>query len=389
VKRSKAEVYANQSPYELTTTNGYTPTILDSGILLQRLAAEIKFFHHEFRNFWPELKRNPTSSCLLVARELSAAVKRVIVAPNVLPSCLTAVLLIVTIMLLVIFIDNRGVRTVFPKPLDGDLAEDVQVLDLTKTMLKGRESTGIGSNGRVGYNRDRGEGSNAEKKRSGGGGSGGDHSPIEAQRGKPPQPSAIQAAIPKAPPVNPPTLPAAGVDLDPALWQDLKLPVYGNPQSKSEVPSNGPRQDGGMGNNRGLGVGTGKGPGVGTGSDGNSGGGPRQPGCCGPGAGSNDDSAGERVFPPREVEQRVRVLSKPEPNYTDEARKNQITGTVVLRVIFSSLGQVEQIRTVQPLPFGLTQRAIAAARQIRFQPASRGGRPVSVYMQLEYNFNLY
>jgi len=83
------------------------------------------------------------------------------------------------------------------------------------------------------------------------------------------------------------------------------------------------------------------------------------------------------------------VLSKPEPNYTDEARKNQITGTVVLRVIFSSLGQVEQIRTVQQLPFGLTERAIAAARQIRFLPAMRGGRAVSVYMQLEYNFNLY
>jgi protein TonB len=89
------------------------------------------------------------------------------------------------------------------------------------------------------------------------------------------------------------------------------------------------------------------------------------------------------------VEQRVRVLSKPEPNYTDDARKNQITGTVVLRVIFSSLGHVEQIRTVQQLPFGLTERAIAAARQIKFLPATRGGRPVSVYMQLEYNFNLY
>jgi protein TonB len=141
-----------------------------------------------------------------------------------------------------------------------------------------------------------------------------------------------------------------------------------------------------MGNNRGTGVGTGDGPGVGPGSDGNTGGDKKQLGCCGPGGGSD----GERVvFPPREVEQRVRVLSKPEPNYTDDARKNQITGTVVLRVIFSSLGQVEQIRTVQQLPFGLTERAIVAARQIKFLPATRGGRPVSVYMQLEYNFNLY
>ena len=33
--------------------------------------------------------------------------------------------------------------------------------------------------------------------------------------------------------------------------------------------------------------------------------------------------------------------------------------------------------------------AIAAARMIKFVPAMKGGRPVSTYMQLEYNFNLY
>ena len=87
--------------------------------------------------------------------------------------------------------------------------------------------------------------------------------------------------------------------------------------------------------------------------------------------------------------QRVHVLSKPEPQYTEEARRNDITGTVVLRVVFSSAGEVVQIRAVRTLPYGLTERAIAAARQIRFSPALRDGRAVSVAMQLEYNFNLY
>jgi hypothetical protein len=44
---------------------------------------------------------------------------------------------------------------------------------------------------------------------------------------------------------------------------------------------------------------------------------------------------------------------------------------------------------VQKLAGGLTEKAIAAARQIRFVPATRNGHPVSMYMQLEYNFNLY
>jgi TonB family protein len=89
------------------------------------------------------------------------------------------------------------------------------------------------------------------------------------------------------------------------------------------------------------------------------------------------------------VTQRARVLNKPEPQYTEEARRNQITGTVVLRVVFSRSGQVTNIRAVHSLPFGLTERAIAAARQIRFIPALKGNQAVSVYMQLEYNFNLY
>jgi TonB family protein len=80
---------------------------------------------------------------------------------------------------------------------------------------------------------------------------------------------------------------------------------------------------------------------------------------------------------------------KPEPQYTEEARRNQITGTVVLRVVFESSGEVVQIRAVRTLPFGLTERAIAAARQIKFAPAMKSGHPVSVHMQLEYNFNLY
>ena len=61
----------------------------------------------------------------------------------------------------------------------------------------------------------------------------------------------------------------------------------------------------------------------------------------------------------------------------------------MLRAVFSSSGEVIQIRALNTLPFGLTERAIAAARLIRFVHAMKNGRPVSVFMQLEYNFNLY
>ena len=145
-----------------------------------------------------------------------------------------------------------------------------------------------------------------------------------------------------------------------------------------------------MGSNNGLGIGEGDGPGFSPGNKGNMGGGDRQTGCCsGSGADGDSVSSEQQTFRGGEVERRARLLFKPEPQYTEEARRNQITGTVTLRVVFSSAGDVEQIRAVQTLPFGLTERAIAAARQIKFVPATKGGHPVSVYMQLEYNFNLY
>lgn len=97
----------------------------------------------------------------------------------------------------------------------------------------------------------------------------------------------------------------------------------------------------------------------------------------------------EKIFTGREVDQKARVLSKPDPSYTEEARKNQIVGTVVLRAVFSSSGTVTNIHAVSGLPNGLTERAIAAASQIKFVPATKDGRPVSMWMELQYNFNLY
>jgi TonB family protein len=80
---------------------------------------------------------------------------------------------------------------------------------------------------------------------------------------------------------------------------------------------------------------------------------------------------------------------KPEPQYTELARRNQIIGTVILRAVFTRSGEVSSIRAIQSLPFGLTEKAIAAARQIKFHPATHNGHPVNVHMRLEYNFNLY
>ncbi len=97
----------------------------------------------------------------------------------------------------------------------------------------------------------------------------------------------------------------------------------------------------------------------------------------------------EKIYTGKEVDTKARLVSKPEPSYTEKARMHGVTGTVVLKVVFSAQGQVTNIRTVTSLPDGLTERAIAAARKIKFIPAMKDGKYVSMWMQLEYNFNLY
>jgi len=96
-----------------------------------------------------------------------------------------------------------------------------------------------------------------------------------------------------------------------------------------------------------------------------------------------------QVFKPSEVTRKATIIWKVEPIYTEEARRNQVHGTVVLRGVFSSSGQVTNLRVMSGLANGLTENAVEAARSIRFFPAVKDGKPVSQYIQIEYNFNLY
>lgn len=105
---------------------------------------------------------------------------------------------------------------------------------------------------------------------------------------------------------------------------------------------------------------------------------------------TQDGSSADRtILLASEVTTHMRTLSRPEPAYTEEARRANVQGTVVLRAVFAADGRVQNILVLRALPYGLTERAISAARQLKFAPATKDGRPVSEIIQIEYNFNLY
>ncbi|HEY0546322.1 MAG TPA: energy transducer TonB, partial [Pyrinomonadaceae bacterium] len=200
----------------------------------------------------------------------------------------------------------------------------------------------------------------------------------------------------RGPDLKLPPIPNAALPVPPSLDLDKQLAKidnspspYGMPNSTSTTPSNGTGTGGGLGNGNGLGAGSGENGGLGPGRGGNTGGGDRNMGGGGPGGGGGGDTDYNKVFNPSQVTTKARILQKPSPEYTEEARKNQITGTVTLRMVFSSSGAVTNIRALSSLPFGLTEKAISAARRIQFTPATKDGRPVSQYIQVEYNFNIY
>jgi TonB family protein len=247
--------------------------------------------------------------------------------------------------------------------------------------------------GAAGTAKGKGGGSEAEFKKPSGGGGGGRAELKPASAGKLPPASLdvpqVKAPEPVPPPIPNPSLPVpAAINADPKLFSTDPKPIpHGDPKSKSTDPSSGPGTGGGIGSGSGGGVGSGEGGGVGPGRGGNTGGGDFGAGGGGPGGGGGGDY--NRIFNLKEVTTKVTILDKPEPSYTEEARKNNVTGIVTLRAVFTASGQVTGIVPLKKLPDGLTEKAIAAARQIKFKPAMKDGRAVSTYVQLQYTFTIY
>ena len=340
------------------TAHHYQPTIIESALLFKRLTIQFAFLKNELKRSWPEFKNDPINFTKRFARPLKTAATR----PYALTACASAVAALTFLLTIVLLVNSRTSQV--KDAADGPPPE-VTLLDVAAPPPE----INI---------KDDNEGTGRLPKLSQGGG--GDRDPLPPQHGKLPPPSLIPAAIPITPPLHAQSLPVAGIDIDPTRWQDVKAVVYGDPNSTSTIPSAGPGAGNGIGTGKGAGIGSGSGSGYGC-NDGDLERASWGYAACGNGR--------DQTYKGTEVEQRARLLLKPEPQYTEEARRNQITGTVMLRAVFSSAGEVVQIQALRSLPFGLTERAIVAARQIKFVPAMKDGRPVSVFMQLEYNFNLY
>jgi periplasmic protein TonB len=76
------------------------------------------------------------------------------------------------------------------------------------------------------------------------------------------------------------------------------------------------------------------------------------------------------------------------PDYTKEARKKKIEGTVVLDFEVDATGHTQNIKVTRSLEPGLDEKAVKSLRKWTFRPGTKDGEPVTVAVHLEVNFRL-
>ena len=378
-----SDAFAASNPFE------YQLTILEEAGLTRRLLGEVRAVARDAELTWPEFKRDPAGFAVRMARAYAAMLGRGLARENVGYGIATAFAVVLALAAAIVVAGrlHRGQAGLLAQNVREDLEFQGMVTDIPEAQPTPDE-------GPAGTNKGQGGGSKPKFEKPAGGGGGGRNEVKPASFGKLPPASLdipqVRAPDPHPPTIKNPSLPVpATIVADPVLFPpDPRNLAYGDPKSKATETSSGPGTGGGIGTGTGGGVGPGEGGGVGPGRGGNTGGGDFKVGGGGPGGGGGGGDY-NRTFTAKEVTSKAVITARPEPLYTEEARKNNVTGTVVLKLVLGSNGSVSNIRVVKGLPDGLSEKAIAAARQIQFRPAQKDGRAVSQWLTIEYNFNIY
>jgi len=203
-------------------------------------------------------------------------------------------------------------------------------------------------------------------KTASGGGGGGARQLLDASKGKLPKPEPRQFTPPRVDTIPNPKLPMAPSIIAPDDMPNIHASNFGDPLGHLGIPSNG------IGSGGGIGIGTDGGDGPGH----------------GPGTGGADGGIGGGVYRIGGGVSAPSVMSKVEPEYSEEARRAKWQGTVVLSVIVDELGRPRNIRVFRSLGLGLDQKAVDAVSQWRFKPGRKDGKPVPVIATIEVNFRL-
>ena len=379
--------------FRVSARADYRLTLLEDEGLARRLARQLRDVSRESQLTWPSFKEEPLAFTRRFVAAYAEFAWDFISRRNVAAGALSSFVIVTTLVGVVFGLERLRLSYMERRPAARSDYELIGMLPNNTAVPEKREE-GEGSPGRA---RGEGGGMKPKQERPQGGGGGGREEQTRASEGKTP-PGLLQPQL-VAPNPHPPALKNPSLAIvphlhaDPTLFPpDYRHMPYGDPRSDAKELSAGPGTGDGIGEGEGGGVGEGRGGGYGPGEGGNTGGDRRKIGGGGPGGPDGlRGGAGERdgVLRVREVTRRAVLIFKPEPGFTEAARRNNVTGVVKLRLALRADGTVSDISVLKGLPDGLTERAIEAAKRIRFTPAQKEGRNVSQWVSVEYNFNIY
>ena len=97
-----------------------------------------------------------------------------------------------------------------------------------------------------------------------------------------------------------------------------------------------------------------------------------------------------RAYPPGDGVTAPTIVREVKPQYTTEARKAGIQGTVTLDVVVVQDGTVGEVKVTRSLDekYGLDEQAVKAVKQWTFNPGTKDGKPVPVRVSIEMTFSL-
>jgi TonB family protein len=83
-----------------------------------------------------------------------------------------------------------------------------------------------------------------------------------------------------------------------------------------------------------------------------------------------------------------RLLTKVEPQFSEDALVAKLQGTVTLQLVIDTDGLAKDVKVLTGLGYGLDEKAVETVGKWTFQPGTRGGEPVPVEAKIEINFRL-
>lgn len=83
------------------------------------------------------------------------------------------------------------------------------------------------------------------------------------------------------------------------------------------------------------------------------------------------------------------LVREVKPEYTDDAKKRRVQGSVELEEVITTGGTVrDDVRVITSLDPDLDAQAVKAAKQWQFKPGTKDGKPANVLVRVEMTFTL-